>query len=748
MGQKVNPISLRLQKTNRHFDSCWYDDYNYTHLLLQDYKIKNYLKTVLQQIKYPEGRIINCGLPKKNSYNLFYYNPSNSRRKKSLQYQLQNFTEKKSTQKAKTSNTPKHPEGMSGSVKSLVLPGISKSGFSHPRGLPVTNQRFVSVKKKKISAKDVHSFFSFPKQEYWKSNTFTLAQQQIEGLAGYISLAEKVLSKQKSVSHSKDLKHLTSHTPSVTNQRKVSVRSDVKPTFFSQSNPKENLFLFDKKVYPSLTNQRFVLSNTMMSQITDRLKSRDSDNVKKTNTFSQGNEKAKESVSRTLSATSTSKYVKYPKVYCDKKNSFFNINQLFLEFVTKNNKNQGVTSNIEKAKTSHTYLTKGQDRQISDLLTKGNVRSLVLSGICNRGSVKSDVMRSNSGVCNSVFSHPEGKSSEKVDLTQNLERFVTKKVSSPLAMLRHKDSVKNLNSERFFIRYLLAQLYSNYLQNKEYYNAESYTTLYRFLVFFQEKKVKNGFFLKRYRRSLLTQNLEFVTKPVRDVKESKQKNSEIVPFTNTYQNQKLSQFENSLLRKEVSSFSPDIRKDRFAMSGFLGDYGDLGVHESGFFQSAKNNLFKITKSDVQTNKSRKNPLYGRSGVYSSNLVYKSHLEFSLSKQYFSLFNINLFRTLIEKQSASFLVQEIIYYLERKIPFRRIKTQILKEIPSYKNIKGIRIKCSGRVGGRSKKAQRSKTQSVKIGQTSLGVFSSKIDFACKSAYTRFGLIGVKVWVCYQ
>ena len=104
--------------------------------------------------------------------------------------------------------------------------------------------------------------------------------------------------------------------------------------------------------------------------------------------------------------------------------------------------------------------------------------------------------------------------------------------------------------------------------------------------------------------------------------------------------------------------------------------------------------------------------------------------------------------MIEKQSAFFWVQEIIYYLERKIPFRRIKTQILKEIPHYKHIKGIRIKCSGRVGGRSKKAQRSKTQSVKMGQTSLGVFSSKIDFACKSASTRFGLVGVKVWVCYK
>ena len=36
MGQKVNPISLQSEKTNRHFDSGWYDDYNYTDLLLQD----------------------------------------------------------------------------------------------------------------------------------------------------------------------------------------------------------------------------------------------------------------------------------------------------------------------------------------------------------------------------------------------------------------------------------------------------------------------------------------------------------------------------------------------------------------------------------------------------------------------------------------------------------------------------------------------------------------------------------------
>lgn len=86
MGQKVNPISLRLEKTNRHFDSCWYDDYNYTDLLLQDLKIKNYFKTVYNQIQYPEGRLYIENLPKKTNINLFYYNPTNSRRKKILDF--------------------------------------------------------------------------------------------------------------------------------------------------------------------------------------------------------------------------------------------------------------------------------------------------------------------------------------------------------------------------------------------------------------------------------------------------------------------------------------------------------------------------------------------------------------------------------------------------------------------------------------------------------------------------------------
>ena len=60
------------------------------------------------------------------------------------------------------------------------------------------------------------------------------------------------------------------------------------------------------------------------------------------------------------------------------------------------------------------------------------------------------------------------------------------------------------------------------------------------------------------------------------------------------------------------------------------------------------------------------------------------------------------------------------------------------------IQGMRIVCSGRLGG----VEMARVESKKYGQTSLHVFSNHIDFAVDQAYTLFGLIGVKVWICYR
>ena len=130
-----------------------------------------------------------------------------------------------------------------------------------------------------------------------------------------------------------------------------------------------------------------------------------------------------------------------------------------------------------------------------------------------------------------------------------------------------------------------------------------------------------------------------------------------------------------------------------------------------------------------------------------NSLYRYHVEVLLDQQTGSSVKLVPFQVSTEKQSALFLAQEVVYFLEKRVSFRKIKDQILKELKNSKIIKGVRITCSGRVGGKSKKAQKAKTETFKQGETSLGVFSSKIDFAQKSALTSFGLIGVKVWICF-
>lgn len=116
-------------------------------------------------------------------------------------------------------------------------------------------------------------------------------------------------------------------------------------------------------------------------------------------------------------------------------------------------------------------------------------------------------------------------------------------------------------------------------------------------------------------------------------------------------------------------------------------------------------------------------------------------------------SVSLWSSNWESQHADFLAQEITEALVRRVPFRTIKMQILKEIEeNYKkqwgSVKGLRVTCAGRGGSRSKKAQRAQTLRFHWGQTSLHTFSEKIGFSKRSALTSFGKTGVKVWICYK
>ena len=51
MGQKSNPTILRLNKTNQHWNSCWYSDDDYATPFIQDYKINAYINSSQQQLE-------------------------------------------------------------------------------------------------------------------------------------------------------------------------------------------------------------------------------------------------------------------------------------------------------------------------------------------------------------------------------------------------------------------------------------------------------------------------------------------------------------------------------------------------------------------------------------------------------------------------------------------------------------------------------------------------------------------------
>jgi len=80
-------------------------------------------------------------------------------------------------------------------------------------------------------------------------------------------------------------------------------------------------------------------------------------------------------------------------------------------------------------------------------------------------------------------------------------------------------------------------------------------------------------------------------------------------------------------------------------------------------------------------------------------------------------------------------------LEKRLPFRRILRQTIEKVSASRNVKGIKITLSGRLGG----ADMSRTESLKKGQIPLQTLRADIDFAREKAYLYYGVIGIKVWI---
>ncbi|HVW82384.1 MAG TPA: 30S ribosomal protein S3 [Candidatus Paceibacterota bacterium] len=80
-------------------------------------------------------------------------------------------------------------------------------------------------------------------------------------------------------------------------------------------------------------------------------------------------------------------------------------------------------------------------------------------------------------------------------------------------------------------------------------------------------------------------------------------------------------------------------------------------------------------------------------------------------------------------------------LEKRMPFRRVLKQTAEKVKAVREVEGVRIVISGRLGG----ADMSRKEEVKRGRIPLQTFRADIDFAHEEALLPYGIIGVKVWI---
>ena len=87
-----------------------------------------------------------------------------------------------------------------------------------------------------------------------------------------------------------------------------------------------------------------------------------------------------------------------------------------------------------------------------------------------------------------------------------------------------------------------------------------------------------------------------------------------------------------------------------------------------------------------------------------------------------------------------MAESIAQQLERRVAFRRAMKRAVQSAMRL-GAEGIRINCSGRLGG----AEIARMEWYREGRVPLHTLRADIDYGTAEAKTTYGIIGVKVWI---
>ena len=103
--------------------------------------------------------------------------------------------------------------------------------------------------------------------------------------------------------------------------------------------------------------------------------------------------------------------------------------------------------------------------------------------------------------------------------------------------------------------------------------------------------------------------------------------------------------------------------------------------------------------------------------------------------------VNIMEIRDSEGDAQLVAENIAAQLEKRTSFRRAMKQSLARAMSKPGVKGIKIMCSGRLGG----AEIARSESYREGSIPLQTLRADIQYGFAEAKTTYGRIGIKVWV---
>ena len=173
--------------------------------------------------------------------------------------------------------------------------------------------------------------------------------------------------------------------------------------------------------------------------------------------------------------------------------------------------------------------------------------------------------------------------------------------------------------------------------------------------------------------------------------------------------------------------------------------GDMIVEDYNIRKYLKNKLYsagvakiEIERSNgkvkININCSRPGVVIGKAGAEIENL--RKEMETKLGKSV----ALNIVEVRSPDLNAQLVAENIAQQLEKRISFRRAMKKAMQQATRL-GAKGIKVTCSGRLGG----AEIARSESYHEGTIPLQTIRADIEYGFAEAATTYGRIGVKVWI---